>query len=381
VVKRQEALQSPDGEEAAHEAGLRYVNDGEPGVRRLRSRKGFRYESTDGEPVTDKRELGRIKALAVPPAWTDVWICPNARGHIQATGRDERGRKQYRYHPLWRQTRDQTKFDRMISFGETLPSIRKRVREDMGLIGLPRQKVLAVIVRVIDLTSIRVGNTRYAKENKSFGATTMRGRHADVSGSTITFEFAGKGGKLNTVDVHDARVAKIVKQCQEIPGQHLFQYLEDDGTRRTIDSEDVNDYLREISGDDFTAKDFRTWAGTVLALRELSAAESASSDTEAKRIVKAAITEVAAELRNTVAVCRACYVHPAVIEAYLDGSLSSIRATRVRSNGTAAVDRLRPHEAALLRFLKKAQSPKKDLSSALRESVKQAKRKRAPSAA
>jgi DNA topoisomerase-1 len=379
VAKRQETLQTADGEEAAHEAGLLYVNDDEPGISRRRSGKGFRYVSPDGKMITDKHVLSRIKALAVPPAWSDVRICPSPRGHIQATGRDERGRKQYRYHPSWRQTRDQTKYDRMIPFGEALPAIRKRVREDLELPGLPREKVLATIVRVIDLTYIRVGNTRYAKDNKSFGMTTMRGRHADVTGSNIRFEFVGKGGKLVTVDVRDARVARIVKRCQEIPGQHLFQYLDDDGSRHTIDSDDVNGYLREISGQDFTAKDFRTWAGTVLALRALTAAESASSDAEARRIVNTAIEEVAGSLGNTVAVCRACYVHPAVVDAYLDGSLASVRPSRVRSNGTNAADRYRPHEAALLRFLRKAS--KNGPPAALRASVKPAKRKGARSAA
>ena len=379
MAKRQDTLQTADGEEAAHEAGLLYVNDDEPGISRRRSGKGFRYVSPDGKAITDKRALSRIKALAVPPAWSDVRICPSPRGHIQATGRDERGRKQYRYHASWRQTRDRTKYDRMIPFGEALPAIRKRVREDLERPGLPREKVLATIVRVIDLTYIRVGNTRYAKENKSFGMTTMRGRHADVTGSNIRFEFVGKGGKPVTVDVRDARVAKIVKRCQEIPGQHLFQYLDDNGARHPIDSDDVNGYLREISGQDFTAKDFRTWAGTVLALHALTAVESAPSDAEARRIVNAAIEEVAASLGNTVAVCRACYVHPAVIDAYLEGSLASVRPSRVRSTGTDAADRYRPHEAALLRFLRKAS--KNSLSATLRESVKHTKRKGARSAA
>jgi DNA topoisomerase-1 len=269
----------------------------------------------------------------------------------------------------------------MIAFGQALPAIRKRIREDQNLPDLPREKVLATIVRLIDLTSIRVGNTRYAKDNNSFGATTMRSRHADVTGSDIRFEFRGKGGKQHIVDVRDSRVAKTVKRCQEIPGQHLFQYLDDDGTRHGIDSEDVNDYLREISGQDFTAKDFRTWTGTVLALRALSVAEAATSYVEARRIVNAAVEEVADELRNTVAVCRACYVHPAVIDAYLDGSLASIRITRVRSKGTHAADRLRPHEAALLRFLRKAPPSKQDLAATRRASVRQARRKRARSAA
>jgi DNA topoisomerase-1 len=350
VAKRN---RQPDPEDAAREAGLVYVNDGEPGIRRVRSGRGFRYLAPGGAAISDARDLGRIRSLAVPPAWTDVWISAGPRGHIQATGLDARGRKQYRYHPEWRRTRDRTKFDRMIAFGETLPKIRKRIREDIGLPGLPREKVLATILRLIDLTYIRVGSARYAKENGSYGLTTMRGRHVDVNGATIRFEFKGKGGKMNIVDVRDPRVARIVKRCQEIPGQHLFQYLEEDGTRRQISSDDVNAYLREIGGEDFTAKDFRTWAGTTLALRELSTTAAASSAADARRNINAAIEHVAAALRNTVAVCRACYVHPAVIEAYAAGALADVRLRRVRAKDALPDDRLRPEEAALLRFLRR----------------------------
>jgi DNA topoisomerase I len=360
AVKKDASKRKPpaaaEPEEAAREAGLVYVDDGQPGIARLRSGRGFRYRGPDGKAVTDERTLARIKALAVPPAWRDVWICPSPRGHIQATGRDARGRKQYRYHAAWRETRDRTKFDRMIAFGEALPAIRKRVREDMSLRGLPRSKVLATLVRLIDLSSIRVGNARYAKDNNSFGLTTMRGRHVDVNGSTIRFEFRGKGGKLLEVDVRDPRIARIVKLCQEIPGQHLFQYLEEDGTRKPVASDDVNAYLQEVSGQDFTAKDFRTWAGSVLALQALSAIEPAASEREFRSNVNAAIETVASELRNTVAVCRACYVHPSVVDAYRDGTLATMRISRVRTKGTAAADRLRPHEAALLRLLRAKRS-------------------------
>jgi DNA topoisomerase-1 len=351
--KRRRGTKADDPEDAAREAGLVYVTDEEPGIRRVRAGRGFRYRTPRGRTITGPKEIGRIKALAVPPAWRDVWICPTPRGHLQATGRDERGRKQYRYHPLWRKTRDATKYDRMIAFGESLPAMRKRIREDLSLTGLTREKVLATVLRIIDLTSVRVGNPRYARENRSFGITTMHGRHADVNGGTIRFEFSGKGGKLHTVDVRDARVAKIVKRCLEIPGQQLFQYLDDDGERHRIDSEDLNDYLREIGGQDFTAKDFRTWAGSVLALQALATRDAAKSEREARQSVNEAIEEVADALGNTVAVCRACYVHPAVVDAFIEGSLAGMRMPRVRGNGTAPADRLRPPEAALLRFLKK----------------------------
>lgn len=352
MARNKNRRRTPDPESAALEAGLVYVDDREPGIRRLRSGRGFRYVTPDGKPIGARKELGRIKALAVPPAWTDVWICPSARGHIQATGRDARGRKQYRYHALWRETRDRTKYDRIVPFGEALPAIRKRVREDLARPGLPREKVLAAVVRLLDVSYLRIGGVKYAKENGSFGLTTMRDRHAEVNGGTIRFEFVGKGGKRHTVDVNDPRIARIVKRCQEIPGQQLFQYLQEDGSRRPVASEDVNAYLREITGEDFTAKDFRTWAGTVLALRALTPMEVAASDTQMRRSVNEAVEVVASALGNTVAVCRACYVHPAVIDAYADGSLASLRVSRVRTKGLAASDRLRPHEAALLRLLR-----------------------------
>jgi DNA topoisomerase-1 len=346
------AQRASEPEDAAREAGLIYVDDHEPGITRTRSGNGFRYRAADGSAVRDERLVARIKALAVPPAWTDVWICPSPRGHIQATGRDARGRKQYRYHAAWRETRDRTKFDRMVEFGEALPGIRRRIREDLALPGLPREKVLATVLRLIDLTYMRVGNARYAKDNRSFGLTTMRERHVDVDGTTIRFEFRGKGGKVHEVDVRDPRVARIVKRCQEIPGQRLFQYLEEDGGRRPISSDDVNARLQEISGHDFTAKDFRTWAGSVLALEALVSIEPATSERAFRSNVNTAIETVAAELRNTVAVCRACYVHPEVIEAYRDGSLASVRVPPVRAKAAPAEDRLRPYESALLRLLR-----------------------------
>ena len=362
-------------EDAARDAGLTYVNDEGPGIRRRRSGRGFSYLGPDGKVVTDAQELRRIRALAVPPAWTDVWICPSPRGHIQATGRDARGRKQYRYHPAWRQTRDRTKYDRMIAFGEALPHIRKRIREDLALPGLPREKVLATVLRLIDLTYIRVGNARYAKENNSFGVTTMRNRHADVSGSTIRFQFRGKGGKTHTVDVRDPRLARIVKRCQDIPGQHLFQYLDEDGEQHVVDSDDVNAYLRECCGEDFTAKDFRTWAGTVLALRALRSVPPPETQREARSNILAAIETVASSLGNTVSVCRACYVHPAVVDAYAEGSLTALRRRRGSRNGADPDDRLRPEEATLLAFLKKLPPPM-SVEEGLRKSLARAKTKR-----
>ena len=375
-TRRIDATPVEEAAEAARDAGLVYVADEEPGIRRKRSGRGFSYIGPAGKTISDRGQLARIRSIAVPPAWTDVWICSSPRGHIQATGRDARGRKQYRYHGAWRETRDRTKYDRMVDFGRALPGIRKRVREDLGLAGLPREKVLALIVRLLDLTYIRVGNTRYAKSNGSFGLTTMRNRHVDVSGSTIRFEFRGKGGKSHTVDVRDPRLARIVKRCQEIPGQHLFQYIDESGEHRQIDSEDVNAYLQACSGQDFTAKDFRTWAGTVLALRALRGLEPASSQREARANIGAAIETVASTLGNTVAVCRACYVHPAIVDAYLEGSLARLPRRRARRNGTEPDDRLRPDEASLLAFLEKLPAAPA-IEDALRQSLKKAKRRRA----
>lgn len=362
--------------EAAREAGLVYVSDDQPGIRRRRSGRGFTYTGPDGKTIRAAKELARIKSIAVPPAWTNVWICPSPRGHIQATGRDARGRKQYRYHRAWRETRDRTKYDRMIAFGDALPRIRKRVREDLSLEGLQRDKVLATIVRLIDLTYIRVGNSRYAKENKSFGLTTMLDRHVDVEGSTMRFEFRGKSGKMQTVDLHHPRLARIVKRCQEIPGQHLFQYEDGSGEHRPVVSEDVNSYIRDAAGDEFTAKDFRTWAGTVLALRALRGVEPARTKRELRATVVAAIETVASALGNTVAVCRACYVHPGVLEAYEAGTLAALPRRRTKRNGSDPDDRLRPDEVTLLAFLKKRAADRPTLSGALEKSLKAAKGKR-----
>lgn len=310
-----------DPEESAEEAGLRYVSDANPGIRRRRAGKGWAYYDASGGRITDEKRLAWFKRLAIPPAWTDVWICTDRRGHIQATGRDARGRKVYRYHPRWRQVRDEAKYGRMLAFARALPKIRKRVEADLALPDLPRQKVLAAVVALLERTRIRVGNEEYARENRSFGLTTLRARHARIRGGQMTFAFKGKSGKEHEVEVADRRLARIVARCQELPGQQLFQYVDDDGERHSVASDDVNEYLREITGEDFSAKDFRTWAGTVLAAMALQEFREFDTEADAKRNVVRAIETVAEKLGNTPAVSRASYVHPQVIDAYLEGDL------------------------------------------------------------
>jgi DNA topoisomerase-1 len=307
--------------EAAAAAGLRYVNDESPGIRRKRAGGGFTYVGADGKRITDPAVLLRVKHLVIPPAWTDVWICPDPVGHIQATGRDARGRKQYLYHARWREVRDAAKYERLVAFGEALPRIRERVDEDLRRRGIPREKVLAAVVKLLEETSIRIGNEEYRRENGSVGLTTMSDDNAHFEGNSLRFEFKGKSGKEHSVELNDKRLARVVKQCQDIPGQELFQYLDENGERHAIGSSDVNQYLRDISGSDFTAKDFRTWNGTVLAMRYLRVCEVPSSATAGKRSVSAAIKSVAHELGNTPAVCRKAYVHPVVLNAYLEGFL------------------------------------------------------------
>ena len=297
-------------------AGLTYVSDLDPGLTRRTARLGFNYRDSRGRSVGDEATLDRIAKLAIPPAWTDVWICADPRGHIQATGRDAKGRKQYRYHERWRQVRDEGKYDRLIAFGRALPRLRARVEQDLSLPGLPRDKVLAAVIRVMELTLIRVGNEEYARANKSFGLTTLRDRHARIGGEKAVFEFRGKSGKMHSTGFSDRRLARIVKACQDIPGQRLFQYLDDDGHRHAVESADVNAYLREVLGEDFSAKDFRTWAGTLSAARALASAPPA-----AKTHVNLCVKAVAGLLGNTAAVCRKAYIHPRVIEAYETGAL------------------------------------------------------------
>jgi DNA topoisomerase I len=331
---------------AARQAGLRYTSDERPGISRRRRGRGFQYVGPDSSTITDARERARIAALAIPPAWTDVWICPHPNGHLQATGRDARGRKQYRYHPRWREVRDEAKYDRLIDFAAALPRIRRRVDRDLRSPALSKQRVVAAVVRLLDETGIRVGNDEYARENGSFGLTTVRKHHVDVGSTRIGFRFRGKGGKEVEVDVSDPRVARVLRRCEGLPGQHLFRYLDDEGKVVDVDSDDVNEYLHEVAGDEFTAKDFRTWNGTVLAARALGELDEAGSPTQAKRQVVRAVESVAGELGNTPAVCRNCYIHPDVIEAHLAGGLSSGLGTATPVRGLAA------EEAAVLALLR-----------------------------
>jgi DNA topoisomerase I len=337
--------------ESARDARLRYVSDSRPGIRRKRAGKGFSYVGPDGAPIRDDQTLRRIKSLAIPPAWQEVWICAQPNGHLQATGRDAKGRKQYRYHPRWRSTRDETKYAHTIAFGRALPHIRERVEQDLNLPGLPREKVLATVVRLLETTLIRVGNAEYARSNQSFGLTTMRDRHVQIEGTTLQFEFRGKSGVRHSLDLHDRRLARIVKRCRDLPGYELFQYIDDAGQHQTIESADVNDYLRAISGEDFTAKDFRTWAGTVLAALALQEFESFDSQAQAKKNVVSAVQHVAERLGNTPSVCRKCYIHPAIIDAYLEGeTLDSLR-QRTEQELTSDLASLPPEEAAVLALL------------------------------
>jgi len=308
---------------SARLAGLRYVGETGTGIHRRRAGRGFVYLNGHG-PVRDVTTLARIRALVIPPAWREVWICPSPTGHIQAIGRDARGRRQYRYHSRWREVRDETKYARILAFARALPRIRARVDADLGRRGLPREKVLATVVRLLETTRVRVGNEEYARANKSFGLTTLRDRHVEAAGPALRFQFRGKGGKEHAVDVRDPRVARIVRRLQDLPGQELFQYVDEEGARRSVDSGDVNAYLREISGDEFTAKDFRTWAGTVLCALALAEAGPCASGRQAKRNVARAIERVAAQLGNTPAISRKCYVHPAVLEAYQHGQTITV---------------------------------------------------------
>jgi DNA topoisomerase-1 len=342
-----------DPVESAKAAGLRYVTDDEPGIRRLKRGKGFTYVDSQGNVVRSPKELERIRKLAIPPAWTDVWICPRANGHLQATGRDAKGRKQYRYHAEWREVRDETKFGRMMAFGEALPKIRERIDRDMSLRGLTREKVVATVVKLLETTLIRVGNKEYVKQNNSFGLTTLRDQHVDVDGSKLRFEFRGKSGKEHSVEIQDRRLARIVKQCRDLPGQKLFQYLDENGERQSVSSEDVNAYLKETTGEDFTAKDFRTWGGTVLALAALLEIGSCETEKEANKAVVETIKRVAGQLGNRPAICRKYYVHPAVIETFLEGSLPQALQDVVEESPDVD-DRtgLRRLEAQVLRLLR-----------------------------
>jgi DNA topoisomerase-1 len=342
-----------DGMATAQLAGLRYTSDEQAGIRRARKGRGFTYVDRDGVPVRDDRELDRIRRLAIPPAWTDVWISPSPLGHIQATGRDARGRKQYRYHERWREVRDEAKYGRLADFAKALPRIRARVDADLSRPGIPRERVLATAVRILDETFIRVGNAEYARDNGSFGLTTLRSKHVEVVGSRITFRFRGKSGKDHEVDVRDRRLARVVARLEQLPGQELFRYLDDQGEAHTIESEDVNAYLREISGEDLSAKDFRTWAGTVVAARALAELGAAKNERIAGKRIVQAIDIVAGRLGNTRAVCRKCYIHPGVLDAYAANDLPA--ALRRPEKTRKGREGLSTHEAAVAAMLARAE--------------------------
>lgn len=324
---------------------LHYVDDRTPGITRRKLRGKFCYFEPNGERIRDAQEIARINALAIPPAYADVWICPDPKGHLQATGRDARGRKQYRYHPRWREVRDTDKYANLLMFGKALPKLRQTVEQHLLLPDHGREKVMATVITLLDNTLIRIGNVRYAKENRSYGLTTLRNRHVEVQGSAIRFHFRGKSGIEHEVEVSDRRLARIIRRCLELPGQHLFQYLDADGERHTVTSTDVNNYLRELTGADFTAKDYRTWAGSALALTLLRELEW-QPESSAKKHVVNMVKQVAEELRNTPAVCRKCYIHPALIEAFHAGALADLRLAAARKG-------LRSEESLLMRFLEK----------------------------
>jgi DNA topoisomerase I len=340
-----------DGLAAAHLAGLRYTSDEQPGIRRMRKGRGFAYLDREGAAIRDESELRRIRRLAIPPAWTDVWISPSPIGHIQATGRDARGRKQYRYHERWREVRDEAKYERLADFAKALPRIRARVDTDLARPGIPRERVLATAVRILEETFMRVGNAEYARANGSFGLTTLRSKHVDVEGTRVVFRFRGKSRKDHEVDMRDARLARVVSRLEQLPGQELFKYRDDGGELRPIGSEDVNDYLREVSGEDITAKDFRTWAGTVLAARALAELGPARNERIARKRIVEAIDVVSSRLGNTRAVCRKCYVHPIVLDAYTSGGLPAALRRPDRARGD---HELSTHEAAVATLLARA---------------------------
>ena len=368
------APSAADPREAAEAAGLVYVNDEDRGIRRGRKADGFAYFKPNGDPVTDGATLQRIRNPAIPPAYTDVWICTRANGHLQATGRDARGRKQYRYHPQFREAREGNKYEHMLEFARALPALRAKLAEHMALRGLPREKVLATVVHLLETTLIRVGNDDYAKQNKSYGLTTLRNPHVTVEGSELRFRFKGKSGKTWNLQVKDRRIAKTVRACQELPGQRLFQYQDEEGEIREVTSADVNTYLKEITGSDITAKDFRTWAGTVMAALALREFEAFDTQAAQKKNLKAAIENVASRLGNTPTICRKCYIHPEVLNAYVEGNLLLEIKDRVEEELREDLSALRPEEAAVLAMLEGRL--KRTLGDALKESLAAADKKK-----
>jgi DNA topoisomerase-1 len=352
LLSRKHKSDRPDPRASAIAAGLHYTTDSRPGIRRARHGSSFRYLTPDGRTVRNADELRRIHALVIPPAWKDVWISPDPRGHLQAVGRDARGRKQYRYHAKWRLVRDETKYHRLIGFAQALPAIRARTARDLRSTRLTREKVVAAVVQLLEKTLIRVGNDEYARENRSFGLTTLRDGHVAVNGGKVRFSFRGKSGVAHDIKLDDRRLARIIKDCRDLPGYDLFQYLDEHGQRHVVGSADVNAYLKQITGQDYTSKDFRTWTGTVLAAQTLREFEKYESDAQAKRNIVHAVESVAKRLGNTKAVCRKCYIHPAILDAYMDGSMVKILADRVRRVSRKSGD-LSPSEAAVLALLQR----------------------------
>jgi len=337
----------------ARAVGLRYVSDNAPGIKRIRNGNGFRYIGPDGKTIRDTDALTRITSLAIPPAWEQVWICPLPNGHIQATARDAKGRKQYRYHPRWRNVRDEAKYERMLAFGNALPVIRKRVQADLSKPGMPREKVIAAVVRLLETTLIRVGNKEYARNNRSFGLTTMLDKHVEINAGRLRFRFRGKSGKYHNVALDDARLARIVRRCRDLPGQELFQYIDENNNIRAINSSDVNDYLHAITNEDYTAKDFRTWAGTMLAALAFQEIAAFDSATQGKKNVVQVIESVAEKLGNTPSICRKCYVHPGLIDAYLDGSMHHLLKQQTEAAMRDDAHALNRDEMAILSLLRK----------------------------
>ena len=362
---RQTQLDDPKSGKGAEVAaiiadeGLRYVSDTSPSYSRKRGGKSFSYFDKDGKRIMNPDVLRRIKSIGVPPAYEAVWICPSPNGHLQATGLDARGRKQYRYHAKWRELRNQDKYEHLMEFAGALPGLRRRVAADLRRNGLPREKVLATIVSLLETTLIRVGNSEYAEQNKSYGLTTMRRKHVDINGSTLRFDFTGKSGKQWKLQVQDKRIVAIVKRCADIPGHELFKYLDDEGQARTVDSGDVNAYIKEITRQDFTAKDFRTWAGTIFAALALAEFKKYNSQAEAKRNVIAAIDKVAKQLGNTRAICRKCYVHPRIIDAYMSGDLAQMAEAKIADRFKRQYSKLTTDEIMVLSFLRKRLEPMK----------------------
>ncbi len=362
-----------EGTEAAKAAGLRYTTDALPGIRRVKRGKHFAYVAADGKPIADRNEIARIKSLAIPPAYADVWICPFANGHLQATGRDARGRKQYRYHKRWRAVRDETKFDRMVGFAKALPKIRAAIARDIVKPGLPREKVLATVVDLLEETAIRVGNEEYARENDSYGLTTLQEDHVRVKGETIRFHFRGKSGKVHDIAVKDKRAARVIKAIQDLPGQQLFEYVDDEGTPHPVHSDDVNAYIKEIAGDDFTAKDFRTWEGTMSCALELAAIRAEGAG-EAKKALVEAIARVAERLGNTPAVCKKSYIHPGVVDEFLAHGALELVTEQLSTRERYALSR---HESAVVALVERIVAREsRPLGDILAESVRAEKRKR-----